>query len=211
MASRFAPEGARAGLAALYAFDLELSRIVGVVSQQLMGEIRLAWWRESLEAVAAGKPGRHPVLDALAPLVREGRLSHMALEALIEARHADLDADALADDATRLSYIDGTVGAVMALAAGLLDPAAKPEATLSAGRAWGWAGLVRTGKITAEAARPHLMAALAAARTELKALPVAAFPAAAYATFAADYLKGRSPSELEKRLRLVWATAKGGI
>ena len=73
----------------------------------------------------------------------------------------------------------------------------------------GWAGLARAKRITPEVARPRIAEALKASRAELRDLPVAAFPAVAYATLAPLYLKGRALSELERRLRLVWATVRG--
>ena len=183
--------------------------MAGAVTQQLMGEIRLAWWRENLDSLFEGGPRRHPVLDALSGAAREGRLSRTALEAMVEARHAELDEDGLADDAQRLAYIDATAGLVMVEAARWLDPAAKPETVASAARAWGWAALARAKRITPEMARPRIAEALRAARAELRDLPVAAFPAAAYATLAPLYLKWREPSDLERRARLVWATVRG--
>jgi phytoene synthase len=59
--------------------------------------------------------------------------------------------------------------------------------------------------------RAEVGQALAAAGRDAKALPVAAFPAAAYATLATPYAHGRSLGEVEKRLRLLWATATGRV
>lgn len=55
------------------------------------------------------------------------------------------------------------------------------------------------------------LAALAASRSGLAALPVAAFPAVAHATLARRYARGASPSDLEKRLRLLMAVLTGRI
>ena len=183
----------------------------GAVTQQLMGEIRLAWWRENLDSLFEHGPRRHPVLDALSGPVQVRRFAREALEAMVEARHAELDGEALASDAQRLAYIDATAGRVMAEAARWLDPASKPEMTVNAARAWGWASLSRAKRITPEAARPRIAEALKASRVELRDLPVAAFPAVAYAALSLRYLKERAPSELERRLRLVWATVRGRV
>ena len=64
---------------------------------------------------------------------------------------------------------------------------------------------------TAEEARTRVDEALAAAGRELAALPVAAFPAAAYAALSRPYARGRAPSELGKRARLTLAVARGRI
>jgi phytoene synthase len=68
LASRFiADKAKRAEVVALYALNFELARVGESVSNPLAGEIRLAWWRERLEAIAGGAdaPGQ-PVLLALA-------------------------------------------------------------------------------------------------------------------------------------------------
>ncbi len=44
----FAPPAARDELIALYSFNLELARIAEQVSEPMIGEIRLAWWREAV-------------------------------------------------------------------------------------------------------------------------------------------------------------------
>ena len=47
LASRYiADVDARADVIALYALNYELSRAAEVASQPLIGEMRLAWWRE---------------------------------------------------------------------------------------------------------------------------------------------------------------------
>ena len=62
LASRFVADRAlRADLIALYAFNHELARAAEVASQPLVGEMRLAWWREALEEMFEGRPLRkHP-------------------------------------------------------------------------------------------------------------------------------------------------------
>ena len=50
LSSRFvADAAARADVIALYAYDHELARAPRVASNPLLGEIRLAWWREMLD------------------------------------------------------------------------------------------------------------------------------------------------------------------
>ena len=230
-AARFVADPVRRGeLVALYALNDELARVAEQVSTPMIGDIRLAWWREGLEAAAAGGPVRaHPVLQALIPAA--DRLDFGLLEAMVQARAADLEPEPFADEAALVAYIDGTAGALMAASARLLDPAATALQTVSAARAWGWAGLWRAGPALAARGRrwtplgwadadeaeiaahvAHRVGdALKAARDELADLPVAAFPAVAYATLAGVYAAGRQPGELEKRFRLVTAVARGRI
>jgi phytoene synthase len=218
LASRFiADTKARADVIALYAFNYELARVAGGVSNALMGEIRLTWWREAMEEIAAGQVARkHPTVEAVAaagyPL---GALAEMA-----EARMADLEAAPFESEAQVLSYIDATAGAVMMLAAWRLDPKSDLHAVQEAARAYGLAGLWRLKRAgvqrlpadwTQADVRRRVDAARAKANPALKALPLAAFPAAAPAALARAQTGSRELGELEKRARLTWSVATGRI
>jgi len=63
LASRFIGEAqARADVIALYAFNHEIARVAGAVSNPLMGEIRLTWWGEAVAEIYEGRAVRkHPV------------------------------------------------------------------------------------------------------------------------------------------------------
>jgi 15-cis-phytoene synthase len=195
LSSRFvADAAARADLIALYALDHELTRIPHLVSDPLMGEIRMTWWREGLEEIAEGRPVRpHPVLKAIAA----GALPAVALAALAEARLGDLDEPKTG--AALIAHIDATEGLVMALAARRLSTEATADHVAEAARA---VGLARVDP-------PAALKALAAARSTLRALPVAAFPAVAHAVFVPDYARGVSPGPLGKRLRVFLAVMTG--
>jgi phytoene synthase len=213
LSSRFVTDPVeREGLLTLYAFDHELARISVVVSQPMLGEIRFAWWREALDELTTGQPPRsHPVVEALARL---NLGDAVLLHTMIDARERDLDAARFEDEAEALAYIDGTSGALMAAAARLLDPTSDVACVQGAARAWGWAAVAGEGRLGADLLErlPALVdAALVEARRELPALPAKAFPAVAHATFARSYAKGRRPSDLSKRLRLIWAVVRGRI
>jgi len=197
LASRFvADAAARADLIALYALDHELTRIPHLVSDPLMGEIRMTWWREGLEEIAEGRIVRpHPVLKAIAA----GALPPVALAALAEARLDDLD-EPKAGEAL-IAHIDATEGLVMALAARRLSEKATADQVTQAARA---VGLARVDPAAA-------LSALVAARGPLESLPVEAFPAVAPAALARPYAAGRSPGPLEKRVRLLAAVLRGGV
>lgn len=218
LSSRFiADPKARADVIALYAFNYELARVAGGVSNALMGEIRLTWWREAMEEVAAGQPARkHPTVVA----VTAAGYPLAALAEMAEARMADLDAAPFADEAQVLAYVDATAGAVMMLAAWRLDPKADPHAVKNAARAYGLAGLWRLKRAgvdrlpadwTQADVRRRVREALAKARTELKDLPIAAFPAAAPAALASAQTGTRELGELETRVRLTGAVALGRV
>jgi len=228
LSSRLAADpAARAALTALYALHAELAKVAGAATNPLAGEIRLAWWREEVEALAARRRALgHPALQALAGAAPDAE----ALQAMIEARHAELEPRPFADEAALVAHLDGVDGALMRAAAGLLAPEAAAPLT-EAARAWGWTRLLRQrpawrarsrdwtpaawgeadeGEI-AEHVRHRVLDALAAARDEVAALPVAAFPAVAHVALCRPYAHGRDPSDLEKRARLLWASLRGRV
>jgi phytoene synthase len=219
LSTRFIADGAaRADVVALYALNHELARVASSVREPLMGEIRLTWWREAFEEVAAGRPPRkHPVVEAVAA----GAFPLAALEDLAEARMADLDAEPFGDDEAVFGYLDATAGAVMLLAARRLDPSVLFEEVRGAARAFGLAGLWRAKQAGVRSRLPadwdegdiraRVRAELTAARAELRTLGVPGFPAVAYAALAGPYSKGRKPGPLRKRLRLTLAVMRGRI
>ena len=93
----FAPASRRPALFALYAYNIELARCAEAVSEPLLGEIRLQWWRDAVTELQAGQPRRHYVTLALAPAMADQGLSPDLLEAMIEARRQDLDPEGPAD------------------------------------------------------------------------------------------------------------------
>ena len=215
LASRYiADADARADVVALYALNYELSRAAEVASQPLIGEMRLAWWREAVEEIGENRPvRRHPVALALAECVRRRGLPRADLEALVDGRLRELEPWPLGEDEV-LDYLDATAGWLMTLAARVLAGEAPPDLR-QAGRAWGLAGLLRIGGRLPtgweEGARAAVARTIRAATATLSDLPVAAFPAVAYATLARPYAAGAAPSELSKRVRLTWAVARGRL
>lgn len=213
LASRFIADAERReDVIALYALNYELAHVAETVREPLMGEIRLTWWREAIEEIFDGRPVRkHPVLLALAQAVRRRGLAREPLETMVEARFADLDHEAFADEAAAEAYVDGTAGALMALAAGVLG-AADVQALRPAAQAWGQAGLARIGRAPSSTDMATKVASsISAARRAARGLPVAAFPAVAYATLAPAYARGRPLSDLEKRVRLLAAAILGRL
>ena len=180
-----------------------------------MGEIRLAWWREGIEALGADA-SRSPVLDALAPGVLAGRISREGLIGLVEARNAELEP--FADEPALVRFIDASQGGLMAQAARALDPDAKWEQATAAARAYAfarmperWAPLSWNDTAPAEVTshlRARIWETLRTANNALADLPTAAFPAVAHATLARTR---RDASGLEQRFRLLWAVVRGRV
>jgi len=141
----FAPAERRPLLFALYAFNHELARISQVVREAMMGEIRLQWWRETVEGARTGNPRVHDVARALAELFARTDLPNALFDAVIDARAFDLSRERAPDQQALDDYIDATSGNLMRLAARVLDAnATHDDLSREAGIAYGLAGLTRS-------------------------------------------------------------------
>lgn len=142
----FADARRRDALLALYAFNLELARTPDSVSEPMLGEIRLQWWREAVAEIFEARPRRHEVVAALAGAVTARPDLRSELEALIDARTADLHETRYADLDELESYLDTTSGRVVRLALAVLG--IDPEDSVNAaarqvGIGFGLAGVIR--------------------------------------------------------------------
>jgi phytoene synthase len=142
LATLFAPAEAREALFALYAFDHEISRVRRLVNEPVAGLVRLQWWREALDAIAADRPPAHPVVltlharwDCFAPL-------RPRLEAALGAREQELTGEPPADLVALERLLAASAGEVTLAALDLLGSAAEP-ATTAAGHVGLALGLVR--------------------------------------------------------------------
>lgn len=87
----FAPPARREDLFTLLAFNAGIAGTRERVSEPMIGQIRLQWWRESLDGIEAGAPRRHEVVTPLADLMARQGLQRTPLDRLIDARDADFD------------------------------------------------------------------------------------------------------------------------
>jgi phytoene synthase len=156
----FAPRACREHLFALYAFNIELTRIGEQVSEPQLGEIRLQWWRDALDRASSGETTGHPVADALGLAVRECGLSRQSLADLIDARAFDVSVRIMPDTAALDGYLAKTAGALFKLASEVClaggrgaDPRALEQAARAAGIAYGLTGLMRALPVHASRGR----------------------------------------------------------
>lgn len=230
LASRFAPDGARGRLVALYALNHEIARTAETVRQAAIGEIRLQWWREAVAEVFAGEPSRpHPVVEAFAQAHAQTPFSPGLLNALIDARSADLEASPFASWEALDAYLEASAGGIMRLALRACEGPDAAAAVTPAARAWGYAGLMRASAHWRARGRsflppggdPHLMlerafGAYANARAEAQALPSAAFPAVGYLALTPGYLRALERGEttqplILRQVKLIAASARGRL
>jgi 15-cis-phytoene synthase len=139
LAATLAPEPQRAALIALAAFAADLQRIPATATEPLLGEIRLQWWRDSLETMAGGGKVGAPAADALGAAIEAHRLPVPLLIAMTEARAWDLYDDPMPDAAALDGYLAKTEAIPFELALRILDVRAGDAGRIAAlaGRAYG--------------------------------------------------------------------------
>lgn len=92
LAALFAPADRREALFALYAFNVEIAKTREVVSEPLLGQMRLQFWRDGIESIyATGIPPKHGVMEPLAEAIARYDLPRSAFDQLIDAREDDLE------------------------------------------------------------------------------------------------------------------------
>jgi phytoene synthase len=166
LAALFAPAEARRGMLALLAFNLELARTREQVSEPMLGEIRLQWWRETIAGVFAGKPRQQPIAKELAAAVAGYGPAHYHFERLIDARTQDLYEAPPADLAALEAYADATAASLSNLCLTVLGVGDSESfaAARSAAIAWALVGLARAVPFHATLRRVHLPADLLTAQ-----------------------------------------------
>ncbi|MBT5374104.1 MAG: squalene/phytoene synthase family protein [Rhodospirillaceae bacterium] len=165
----FAPAEVRAGLFAIAALNLELARLPDKVSEPLLGQIRLQWWRLSIDGIYDGEiESGDDISRALAATISRFGLSRDVFERLIDARAFDLLTDPPEDMAATETYIDNTAGAVATLWLEVLGGTGKSasgdgacaQASHHVARAYGLSGLLRALPYHAQKGRIYLPASL---------------------------------------------------
>jgi len=159
LAVLLAPLAAREHLFALYAFNLEIAKIREVVSEALLGEIRLTWWREAIEALYHGDVGDHPVVQALERTIVECALPQRPFLDLLSARQFDLYDAPMKTVADFDAYAGATSSVLFQLAGFIVGgPAAAKAADACghAGVAYALQGLIRSAPIHAQRGQLYL-------------------------------------------------------
>ncbi|QDZ07674.1 hypothetical protein FPZ24_09365 [Sphingomonas panacisoli] len=136
LAMSYAPRDRRAGLAALFALDATLGQVLRTTREPMVGQMRLAWWREALVRLDSAPPPAEPVLQALARDVLPLGPSGEALAAMTdgwEVLLGAIDNGSIADHG-RLR------GAVLFEQAGMLLQA-QVDPLADAGQGWALADL----------------------------------------------------------------------
>jgi phytoene synthase len=139
LSSLFMPE--------VYAFSAEVARVPFLVSEAALGEIRLQWWHDTVDAIYDGVAQDSPVAQGLSEAVRLGDLPKHALQNLVKAHQFDLYSDPMPSLHDLEAYVGETHSAVIQMSAAILnsdDALECSEASGLAGVAYGLCSLMRT-------------------------------------------------------------------
>lgn len=157
LALAYVPASRRPAVAALWALDAALGRVLAAGREPMVGAIKLAWWREALERLDHAPPPGEPVLQALDAHVLPSGVSGAELAAMEQGWAMLLSPEPLGQPELR-RYAEGRGGRLFHLSARLLG-GGEDEAVDQAGEAWALVDLARRSADPAETE-----AALAAAR-----------------------------------------------
>lgn len=208
-AALLAPHPQRDHLMALYALNLELAKIRLKVSEPMLGEIRLQWWREVLDQIYGGLPVRqHEVALALAAAIKTNALKKARLEAIIDARRVEFYDEPIGNTEDLESYVDRTEVGLMRLALVIVKEAAS-EGILAKTRARGFA-LIKQGVLSGDPlfrkfppmdvplTRPAQFSAMAA-------------PAVLHLATLPFLTKAKPASALRRRIRMLSCNLRGRV
>ncbi|MHB8270674.1 phytoene/squalene synthase family protein [Bradyrhizobium sp.] len=150
----------RRALLALYAFNVEISRVREQVSQPLPGEIRLQWWTDMLAGTGHGGVEGNPVAAELLRAIRTHGLPIEPLSRLIDEHQFDLYNDPMPSMAALEAYVHDTSSALFALGARILGRQSEATDHLArhAGLAQGFVRVIAT--LPVDAARRQLFVPL---------------------------------------------------
>lgn len=153
LAALLSAADARDDLLALAAFHGEIARIALTVREPAIGEIRLQWWRDALEAFAPVFETGAPLADAVRAMLARTGLPAGDLIAIIDAYNGLLYPGALADAGAVSTFAGAAQGAAFRLAALRLEQmsptqsgenaAAAQTLITAAGQAYGRVQLLR--------------------------------------------------------------------
>jgi len=140
----YAPAEKRQALYGLYAFNYEISKIRETVSEPMLGEIRLQWWRESIDSIVEGNPRSHDIMPTLAQAICGYDISGEMLKDIIDGRAQELYDDSPKDLKDLEQYLGQTAGNLACLAGHILGGKDCDDLSRRLGIAWGYVGIIRS-------------------------------------------------------------------
>lgn len=144
----------------LYAFNVEIARIRETVTEPMIGQMRLQWWRDTLTDISQGKgaPKGHPVAENLAALMDSRSLNLEHFLSLLDARELDMMDEPPNSMKDLIAYCRGSSVGLALLALDVLgvNDEDSRRAAESVATAWALTGIARAVRHYALAGRVML-------------------------------------------------------
>lgn len=153
----YAPADGRDALAALFALDDALGAILRTTQQPVVGQLRLAWWRDALIRLDDTPPPAQPVLQALARFVLPSGIKGSALATMVDGWEALLSEPL--DEAALIEHARARAATLFAAGADVMR--AVGDAYRQAGEGW---ALVDVSRNVSDAVAAQTAGALASER-----------------------------------------------
>ncbi len=112
LSTLLAPKHKHRPLLAIYAFDAEINSLANQVSEPAIGEIRLQWWRDTIDMLYAESCNDHPVASELHLTVHQYDLPKHLFLKLIDAHQFDFYSEPMASMNELQTYCRATSGAI---------------------------------------------------------------------------------------------------
>lgn len=131
-------------LITLIALNYELGKIRETVSEPMVGDIKLAWWREAIEGIFAGKVRNQTILQSLDSINSKHGLDEKLLLEMVEAREVDFEDSPMDNFEDLRSYALKTGGNLGKIAVtSLKGTELEQRAAYLIGGAWSLVGILR--------------------------------------------------------------------
>jgi phytoene synthase len=142
LALAYVPAAKRAAVEALWRLDAALASVLSTGKEPLISQIRLAWWRESLEKLDTARAPEEPVLQAAAQWLLPAGITGAELSAMEAGWAVLLSPDPLGAADLDL-YASARGGLLFRYTARLLGDPSPNSAVETGGGAWALIDLAR--------------------------------------------------------------------
>ncbi|EGN92145.1 hypothetical protein SERLA73DRAFT_66257 [Serpula lacrymans var. lacrymans S7.3] len=128
LTSQFYPRHVQGGYFALKAFYVELAMVPESVSNTVIGQMRMQFWRDAVKGISDGRPPQHPIAMALYETSQSVHLPAYHLKRIIDARDSELQMPTHLTTDSLTALAESTSSTLLYL---LLSLMSLPSSTLS--------------------------------------------------------------------------------
>ncbi len=142
----FVDKDKRRSLLALYAFNIEISKVIDNSKEPLVSQMKLQWWRDSLENLKKGIVAKHPVVEELSTALINHQINIEDLLIMLQARDHELFNETPKTLSALNDYCRQTAGTLSRISLQVIsndDQHSHRNQCEDLGTAWGLVGIIR--------------------------------------------------------------------